>query len=313
MKDRKNVETVGGQAVIEGVMLRDKKNYAVAVRKENGEIISMKEAVVSVADKHPILKKPFLRGMVNFIEQLKMGYGILIYSANQNLKEGEKPEKESGWGMTLALIVALGFAILLFKALPYGLTVLLGDLFKVKNIAVEKPIIFNIIAGVLKLSIFFLYIYAISFMKDMRRMFQYHGAEHKVANAYEAGETVTPESVKKYPTLHPRCGTTFMFLVLAIGVVVYIILQPFLMNLPGFKSLPKFMSNLAILAMQIALLPIIAGISYEVLKLAFRFEGNILLKAAIAPGLLFQKISTAEPDDSQIEVAIKSFTVLKGL
>ncbi|MEK6793930.1 MAG: DUF1385 domain-containing protein [Spirochaetota bacterium] len=317
--DRRTVETVGGQAVIEGVMLRDKMHYAVAVRREKGDIVTKKEAIVSAASKYTLFKLPFLRGMLNFFEQLKLGYSILTYSADEAMteeerkKEAAKKKKGNGdWVLTIALILSLVFAIALFKALPFVLTVLLGGLFNSKNMAVDHPIVFNSIAGVIKLLVFFFYLLAMSLMKDMRRMFQYHGAEHKVANAYEAGEKISPKTVKRFPVVHPRCGTTFIFLVLAVGVVVYIAMQPLINSLPGFRTMGKFQSNIAILAIQIGMLPFIAGISYELLKLAFRFEKNFVLQAAIFPGLLFQRLTTKEPDQKQIEVAIASFEKLKG-
>lgn len=317
--DRKTVETVGGQAVIEGVMLRDKTNYAVAVRRETGDIVTKKEAIVTAASKYPLFKLPFFRGVLNFFEQLVLGYRILTYSAEEAMTEEERKKEaakkkkgKNDWALTIALILSLVFAIALFKALPFVITVLLGGLFNSKNMAVDHPVIFNSIAGVIKLLVFFLYLLAMSLMKDMRRIFEYHGAEHKVANAYEAGEKISPSTVKKFPVVHPRCGTTFIFLVLAVGVIVYIAMQPVINSLPGFRTMGKLQSNIAILAVQIALLPFIAGVSYELLKLAFRHEKNVLLKAAVFPGLLFQRLTTKEPDDKQIEVAIASFETLKG-
>ncbi len=272
------VDYVGGQAVIEGVMMRYKDNLATAVLKKN-KIIVKKEKI-----KFKSSKIPFLRGIINLIETLYIGIKTLNYSAEMQL--GKKEKKSSSSMMIFSLIFALIFALFLFKFLPLYLTRFIDKFLNLNSI------IFNLLDGVIKISIFILYIYIISKMPDIKRVFQYHGAEHKAVNCYESGLKLTIKNVKKFSTVHKRCGTTFILLVLTVSIIVYIFIP---------KTMPFSMN----LLLRILLLPFIASISYELLRLNARYD-NIITKILVTPGLLLQKMTTKEPNDKQIQVAIKA-------
>ena len=278
---RKKCSHVGGQAVIEGVLMKNEDKVAIAVRKPNRKITVKKQRWPSVSKKIKFLGWPFFRGTVNLIEMLVMGIKALNYSANESI--GEKEEKISTKEFVATTIIALAVAIGLFILLPLYLT-------KITN---TKGVVFNIIDGAIRVVLFILYILAISFMRDVRRLFQYHGAEHKTVNCYEAGKKITVANVKKYSTLHRRCGTTFILIVLVISIIIFslIVTDNFWIKFTG----------------RILLLPVIAGISYELLKLGAKFPKNILLNLLVWPGLGLQKLTTREPDKKQIEVAIKAF------
>jgi len=272
----------GGQAVIEGVMMRGRRNLAIAVRKPDSEIIIERRPVKSVAEKLPFLKWPFFRGTVMLIESLVIGIQALAFSANQ---AAEAEEEELGpWEMALTITVALGLGILLFVVAP---TTMARFLYGFKSV-----FLINFFEGLFRIGIFLLYILAISRMKDIQRVFQYHGAEHKVINAYEAGEELVVENARKYSQLHPRCGTSFLLIVMVIMILVF-----------SFLGKPGLLLRIV---SRILLLPVVAGISYEVLKLSGRYCNSPVMKVIIAPGLWLQKLTTREPDDSQVEVAIRA-------
>lgn len=277
-------ETIGGQAVIEGVMMRNKAKLAIAVRK-GSKIIIKEEKIKSLADKITLFKLPFFRGILALFETLVIGIKALNYSAD--LFVGKK-EKLSGWAIALTLFAALVFALVLFKLLPLAIAQLLSGTFY----TAEDNIIFNLVEGFFKALIFVLYIVLIGFMKDVKRLFQYHGAEHKTVNCYEAKKKLTVENIKKYSTLHPRCGTSFLIFVILVSIVVY--------------SLLPYMGFWLKLFYRILLLPIIAGVAYEIIKLSGKYNKNRFLKLLIKPGLWVQKITTKEPDARMIEVAVKA-------
>lgn len=273
---------VGGQAVIEGVMMRGTDKVAVAVRQPNGEIVVDVNPVNSLRDKYPILKKPLLRGVIALFESLYDGMKALAYSAQVSGDEDEQlTDKEMA--MTIATSVAL--AIGLFIVIPTWsmrfLHALTGD-----------PMLLNLAEGVLRMAIFLSYIAAISSMKDIQRVFQYHGAEHKTIYTYEAGLPLVVENVRPFSTLHPRCGTNFLMIVMLISMFIFTFL--------GWPSL------LERIASRIVLMPVIAGVSYELIRFAGAHADNRFVHIAIMPGLLLQKLTTRQPDDSQIEVAIAS-------
>lgn len=272
----------GGQAVIEGVMMRGRKSLAIAVRKPDNEIVVEERPVGSIAEKFPFLKWPFVRGVVNLIESLVIGIQALSFSANQ-AAEGEE-EELSPWEMTLTIVIALGLGILLFVIAP---TTMVKFLYSIKSV-----FIINAIEGLFRIIIFLLYIVAISRMKDIQRVFQYHGAEHKVIHTFEAGEELIVDNVRKYSTLHPRCGTSFLLIVMVAMILVFSFLgkQTLLMRIVS----------------RVLLLPVVAGVSYEFLKLSAKYCNTPIMKILIAPGLWLQKMTTREPDDSQMEVAIRS-------
>ena len=273
---------VGGQAVIEGVMMRGKTHVAVAVRQPDGEISVDVRPVNSISDRYPILKKPFLRGVVSLVESLVMGMKALAYSAQVS---GDEDEKLDSKEMALTIAVSAGLAILLFIVIPtWSMRFLTG--------ITQDHMALNLAEGVLRMAIFLAYIAAISSMNDIQRVFQYHGAEHKTIYTYEAGLPLKVENVLPFSTLHPRCGTNFLMIVMLISMFIFTFL--------GWPSL------LERIASRIILMPVIAGVSYELIRYAGAHTDNPLVRIAITPGLLLQKLTTRQPDDSQIEVAIAS-------
>lgn len=273
---------VGGQAVIEGVMMRGKTHVAVAVRQPDGEISVDVRPVNSISDRYPILKKPFLRGVVSLVESLVMGMKALAYSAQVS---GDEEEKLDSKEMALTIAVSAGLAILLFIVIPtWSMRFLTG--------ITQDHMALNLAEGVLRMAIFLAYIAAISSMNDIQRVFQYHGAEHKTIYTYEACLPLKVENVRPFSTLHPRCGTNFLMIVMLISMFIFTFL--------GWPSL------LERIASRIILMPVIAGVSYELIRYAGAHTDNPLVRIAITPGLLLQKLTTRQPDDSQIEVAIAS-------
>lgn len=273
---------VGGQAVIEGVMMRGKTHVAVAVRQPDGEISVDVRPVNSISYRYPILKKPFLRGVVSLVESLVMGMKALAYSAQVS---GDEDEKLDSKEMALTIAVSAGLAILLFIVIPtWSMRFLTG--------ITQDHMALNLAEGVLRMAIFLAYIAAISSMNDIQRVFQYHGAEHKTIYTYEAGLPLKVENVRPFSTLHPRCGTNFLMIVMLISMFIFTFL--------GWPSL------LERIASRIILMPVIAGVSYELIRYAGAHTDNPLVRIAITPGLLLQKLTTRQPDDSQIEVAIAS-------
>lgn len=273
---------VGGQAVIEGVMMRGQTHVAVAVRQPDGEISVDVRPVNSISDRYPILKKPFLRGVVSLVESLVMGMKALAYSAQVS---GDEDEKLDSKEMALTIAVSAGLAILLFIVIPtWSMRFLTG--------ITQDHMALNLAEGVLRMAIFLAYIAAISSMNDIQRVFQYHGAEHKTIYTYEAGLPLKVENVRPFSTLHPRCGTNFLMIVMLISMFIFTFL--------GWPSL------LERIASRIILMPVIAGVSYELIRYAGAHTDNPLVRIAITPGLLLQKLTTRQPDDSQIEVAIAS-------
>ena len=273
---------VGGQAVIEGVMMRGKTHVAVAVRQPDGEISVDVRPVNSISDRYPILKKPFLRGVVSLVESLVMGMKALAYSAQVS---GDEDEKLDSKEMALTIAVSAGLAILLFIVIPtWSMRFLTG--------ITQDHMALNLAEGVLRMAIFLAYIAAISSMNDIQRVFQYHGAEHKTIYTYEAGLPLKVENVRPFSTLHPRCGTNFLMIVMLISMFIFTFL--------GWPSIWERIAS------RIILMPVIAGVSYELIRYAGAHTDNPLVRIAITPGLLLQKLTTRQPDDSQIEVAIAS-------
>ena len=273
---------VGGQAVIEGVMMRGQTHVAVAVRQPDGEISVDVRPVNSISDRYPILKKPFLRGVVSLVESLVMGMKALAYSAQVS---GDEDEKLDSKEMALTIAVSAGLAILLFIVIPtWSMRFLTG--------ITQDHMALNLAEGVLRMAIFLAYIAAISSMNDIQRVFQYHGAEHKTIYTYEAGLPLKVENVRPFSTLHPRCGTNFLMIVMLISMFIFTFL--------GWPSLWERIAS------RIILMPVIAGVSYELIRYAGAHTDNPLVRIAITPGLLLQKLTTRQPDDSQIEVAIAS-------
>jgi uncharacterized protein YqhQ len=282
---------IGGQAVLEGVMMRAPRSLAIAVRRPDGVISVKSETVIPLSERFPIVKLPIVRGAVALFSSLAIGVKALNFSANEALSEGEEKKEElSSWAVGGTMAAAFGFGILLFFIMPLYLTKLLVPLIGASNLA------FNLVDGVIRVAVFLLYIIGISRMGDIQRVFQYHGAEHKSIFTFEAGEELVVENVRKYSCLHPRCGTSFLLIVMLVSILVFSLIP---------KLWPFYLKGGA----RIVLLPLIAGLSYEVLKWSAKHDGNRLVRLMITPGLALQRLTTREPDDSQIEVAIKSMQV----
>lgn len=296
--------TVGGQAVIEGVMMRGSKGIATAVRKENGEIEVKLEKFVPYSKRNKLFNIPIIRGFVSLIESLIIGIKTLNYSASFFEEEEEKKstfdkwfenkfkEKSDSIIASISLIISLIFSVLLFFILPN----LIASGFKLLRI--ENTIMLNIIEGIIRVSIFLAYLYFIGKLEDIKRVFEYHGAEHKTIFCYEQDEELISEKAKKYPRFHPRCGTNFMFLVMIVSIILF--------SAVGWNS---WWENML---WRIVLLPFVSGITYELIKWLGRSKSN--LSGIIAyPGLMLQKLTTREPDLSQLEVAIKAIKAAEGI
>ncbi|MHB8155851.1 MAG: DUF1385 domain-containing protein [Desulfocucumaceae bacterium] len=278
----------GGQAVIEGVMMRGPLGRAIAVRLPEGGIAVDEKKIESVTKKYPILKWPLLRGVVALVESLIIGIEALSYSASQALGEEEELSKTE---MVLTIGFAFTLAVVLFVILPTGAAHFLKGY-------VQGSFAQNVVEGIIRLAVFMLYVVLISRLEDIKRVFQYHGAEHKVINAFEAGEELTPESVQKYSTFHPRCGTSFLLIVLVLSIFLFAMLGQ---QVLWWRILSR-----------VILLPVLAGLSYELLKLSAKYAENILCRILISPGRWLQGLTTGEPDDGQVEVAIAALgAVLK--
>lgn len=290
---------VGGQAVIEGVMMRGQSKYVVAVQK--GKIIVSKIGRIPLK-KHAFLKLPLVRGFVNLADMMIIGVKSLMWSAEESSGEEEKLGKKE---LAFSMLIATGAVIVFFIALPYFLTNLVG-------FAEEKsPILFNLVDGAIRIAIFLIYIMAISFMKDVQVLFQYHGAEHKAIHCYEKGKKLNVANVKKFTTLHPRCGTSFLLIVFIVSILVFSILPSlFLFYYPDFSNFNVWVRRGILFPVRILLIPLIAGVSYEILKASDKRQENILFKIISMPGLALQKITTKEPNQKQVKVAIASLEKL---
>lgn len=273
------MQPIGGQAVMEGVMMRNQDKFAVAVRLTNGKIKVKKEK----SSKLPrFCNYFFIRGIIGLGYTLYDGVKALIWSANQNLEEEEKLESKE---IIITIIVSLLMAIVFFIGLPFGLA----------KLTPYEGFWFNLIDGIIRVAIFVVYLAIMSSTKEGKRLFQYHGAEHKSIACLEANKKLTIENVKKYSRFHPRCGTSFIFIVLILSIILFS-----LINGPWWVKLLS----------RILLLPVIAGLSYEILKFSAKYRNNFILKIFIAPGLWLQRLTTKEPSDKQIEVGI---TALKSV
>ncbi len=288
---------IGGQAVLEGIMMRHGDDYAVAVRKPDGEIFVQKEEYHSVIKWKALTKILFIRGVFNFIDSMVLGIKTLMFSAEfyedeeevkseKELTEEEiaKKEKQEKWMMNATVAISVVIAVAVFMVLPYFLSSLLKPLMPSYHLR-------TLVEGFVRIGIFILYIALISRMDDIQRTFMYHGAEHKCINCIEHGLPLTVDNVRISSRQHKRCGTSFLFFVLAISIILLMLIQ--------------VESPLMRVIVRIALIPVIAGISYEVLKLAGRSE-NPIINLLSRPGLAIQKLTTKEPDDSMIEVAIQA-------
>ncbi|MFC1889098.1 DUF1385 domain-containing protein [Thermodesulfobacteriota bacterium] len=281
---------VGGQAVIEGVLMRAPRSLSIVVRRQNGRMIVKLERLKLLSDRFKAMRLPILRGVVSLFSMLTMGIQALTYSANKAYgdDEEEKSGELSPLGMGLTVTLGLAFGIGLFFVLPLFLTKLLKSPFAALE---ESNLLFNLVDGVIRIVIFLLYLWGINFIKDIKRVFQYHGAEHKSIYAFEAGEELSVENARRFSKLHPRCGTNFLLTVMVISILIFSLIPP------GFSFLWKA-------AARIVLIPLIAGISYELIKLSDKNQDYRIVRWMSKPGLWLQSFTTREPDDDQIEVAL---------
>ena len=278
---------IGGQAVLEGVMMRGVSTWAVAVRNPEGQVELSSEALVPWAKRHRLWRVPVIRGVVALGESLKIGFRALAISANAQLEPDEEGQKEEigGWVWGLTIVFSMALAVGLFFVVPVGLTSLIKD-------QLGSPFLFWLIEGLLRTGIFIAYIAAISRLPDLRRVFEYHGAEHKTISCYEAEDELVPARAKLYSRLHPRCGTSFLLIVMVLAIFVF---AP--IGLPAWYWL---------LASRILGIPLIAGLSYEVIKWAGKNRRKRWVRAVMWPGLMLQNLTTREPDEEQLAVAIAS-------
>lgn len=291
-KKRGHYSGIGGQAVLEGIMMKNGDKYSVAVRKPNGEIEVELDTYHGILEGSKIKKIPFIRGVFNFLDSLILGTRSLNFSATfyededeqKNVKDPAKKARQDKALTTLTTILAVVLALTLFMALPYYTSVLLGRY-------VRNASLMAIIEGVIRIVIFVLYVAAISLMPDIKRVYRYHGAEHKCINCIEHGHTLTVENVMKSSKQHKRCGTSFLLFVMLVSVILFFFIR---VESPAWRLL-----------LRLLLIPVIAGISYELIRLAGR-SNNILVKIISAPGLWLQRLTTKEPDEQMVEVAIKA-------
>jgi uncharacterized protein YqhQ len=278
---------IGGQAVLEGVMMRGPSHWSLAVRKVDGDIALLDHQINSVMARHRFFRLPIIRGIIALGESLAIGFRALAISANYAAQEegdDEEVSTEIGRGaLIFAFAIAIGFALLLFKVTPALLT---------SWLPVDSTGLFVVIEGLIRVSIFILYLVLISFLPDLKRVFQYHAAEHKAINAYEAGEELTPERVQRFSLIHPRCGTAFLLWVMVIAIFVF-----------AFFGQPTWYW---LILSRIALLPLIAGIAYELIRFAGKHTDNRVLMTLLAPGLWLQRLTTREPALDQLEVSIRA-------
>jgi uncharacterized protein YqhQ len=321
LAERKEEFHYGGQAIIEGVMMRGPKDYGVAVRRANGEIVTKKEDVESILGAFKWLNKPFLRGTLALIDSMALGMKALMYSANIAMADAEvdaakakgenceantsipqsptsdKPESINNMAISVIMVLGMlmGLAVFFFVPIVFS---------KMLRSTIHVGWQLTVCEGLFKITLFVGYVYVISFMKDIRRVFQYHGAEHKTINAYEAGVELTVDNVKKHNKVHVRCGTSFILVVLVTSIVVFAAVAD---HLPyGSLADASKISYLMRWVYKLALLPFIAGIAYEVIRFAGKYKDSFITKLLTFPGLLMQRITTREPEPEMIEVAIAS-------
>ncbi|WP_043639908.1 DUF1385 domain-containing protein [Desulfovibrio sp. TomC] len=289
--------TVGGQAVMEGVMMRDRDRLAIAVRKPGGDILlDVRPWFTLTAAKW--LKKPLVRGFPVLLETLINGIKALNYSA-QVAVEDEDGAELGPLAMGLTLAASIGFALLLFVVTPHLFSLGMRSLGLSGGV---EDLSFHVWDGLFKMVLFIGYVAAISFLPDIRRVFQYHGAEHKVIWAYEQGAELTPAGARGFSRLHPRCGTAFLLFVLAISIVLYAFLVPWLLTF--YAPATAWIKQLYIVVLKLVLMVPVSALAYEVIKLAGKFHTNLACRLISAPGLFLQMLTTKEPDDAQIEVAL---------
>jgi uncharacterized protein YqhQ len=287
---------VGGQAVLEGVMMRAKGMIATAVRRPDGKIVVKKEEFHSLAERYPFLRIPVIRGAVGLLEMMYIGIKTLNYSAEVALDDSSgdnTPSKkgQSVFSLTVSLIVALALGVGIFFFIPLFIATLL---FRIE----QQPLLFNLVAGVIRIAILVAYLFSISLLKDIYRLFQYHGAEHKAVFTFEQNAPLEISSAMKFTRFHPRCGTSFVLLVMLVSILLFSLLDAAVLLGVGSLTLPIR------LATHIPFIPVVGGISYELLKFSAKHSSSPLGRMLVAPGLWLQTITTKEPDETQMEVSL---------
>ncbi len=296
-------QSVGGQAVIEGVMMRSPRRIVTAVRKPDMEILTKNDPYIALSKRHKLLNIPVLRGALSFFEMLYIGFKALNFSADIALEEAEKAQKGADWQRTRSerikdgliltgiLVFALGLALGIFFALPLFFTEVIG--------LSKNALSFNVVAGIIRASFFLTYLWTISQWQEIKRVLAYHGAEHKSIYAFESGEELTIQNVRKHSTHHPRCGTSFLLIVVILAILLFAVADSIVEIHIGHRPTlwQRFLTHFS-------LLPLLGGISYELLKLSGKKRDNRYVRWVSTPGLWLQKITTQEPDDAQLEVAI---------
>jgi uncharacterized protein YqhQ len=311
--------SIGGQAVIEGVMMRSPNAFVVAVRKPDGKIRLRRDQWFGISQKLNFMKKPFFRGVVMLIEAMANGIVSLNYSANiamdeemkeKALKKGKtveeyeaekKKSEKIDWATFFTILTSMAFGMGLFVFVPHAATEGINQLFTLNwNL---DGFMFHFIDGIIKACVFVSYIWIIGFIPDIRRVFQYHGAEHKSISTFEAGEELIVENARKHTKLHPRCGTSFIFFLLFISIIIFSVLFTVMPVGVGLPTIPK---HLLAIVVKICFMMPVAGISYEIIKFAGKHANNPVCKGLSFPGMMLQKLTTKEPDDEQLEVALSS-------
>jgi len=280
----------GGQAVMEGVMMRSKDHMVVCVRQPNNEIVTKTEELHSLSEKYSFLKLPFLRGILALFETLYSGIKGIYFSANAAFGNDDEEESLNPKEIAVVVAVAICLSILLFSVTPFFLTSLLN---------LGRGVLFNVAEGVVRLSFLLAYLAAVSLVGDFKRIFQYHGAEHTAINAYESGVELNVENARKYSRFHARCGTSFLLIVTLISIL--------------FFSIMPSADYLVRLSYRIVLIPVISAVSYEILKLSDKYRNSRIMKVLVAPGLALQHLTTRQPDDEMIEVALKAVKEVERL
>lgn len=332
--EKKKKLEMGGQAVIEGVMMRSPMGYSIAVRKKDNRIKIKTIPYRPLTRRIKFLGLPFIRGVINLFEMLIIGMKGLDYSVNEwegeeedtgeripesaaeetdtedignNDSESEEKRQISYLGMAGLITISLGMAIFLMVILPNLITHFLGKIGEGEFVEAKSPLLFNLVAGFFRGCILILYISVISLSKDIRRIFEYHGAEHKVVFAFEDKKELTLDNVRSYTTRHPRCGTTFLFVVIFISIIIFAFIAKIVgIMFPGFLEMNIVLRKIILMGLHIVFLPVVAGTSYEIIKYGSRHLHNPFTRFLTYPGLLSQYITTKEPDDSQLEVSIAS-------
>lgn len=309
-KKAKNMNLAyGGQALIEGILMRTVYGYAFTVRTSDGTLYKESGRYMPPSNQHKIFRYPFIRGVVGIAENFVFGSNVLSKSADIAYPEDGADSKRLTVLATILLYVFLfSVALLIFVAAPYFIT----GIFKLDHVA--NPFFYNLISGVIRVFFLFIYLLLIYFNKDTKRLFAYHGAEHKTVNAFENGSELNVENVKKYSRLHPRCGTAFLFIVFLVTIAIFPFFNILFNTQIWYIELHWIVQKIVIICSHIFVgIPIIASVSYEILRLSSKYEDNFIVKILILPGLFFQLFTTRTPDDEQIEVAIESLNMVREL